>query len=98
MNTEVFVNPLGDIVMVALGTQTWYITVLIHFLPGTVGDFDKVGRENGAKYCPDGVTHNGTYNSVILDKIERSRAVRSYDDVTREGVKTPLGKNILIIS
>ena len=48
--------------------------------------------------CPDGGTHNGTYNVVILEKVERSRAVRSYADVTREDVKTPLGKNRLIIS
>ena len=47
---------------------------------------------------PDGGTHNGTYNDIILDKGERSWVVRSYDDVTREDVKTPLGKNRLRIS
>ena len=47
--------------------------------------------------CPNGRTHNGTYDAIILEKVERSRAVRSYDDVTREDVKTPLGKNRLII-
>ena len=51
-----------------------------------VGDCDKVGRKNGAKECPDGGTHNGTYDAVILEKGERSRAVRSYADVTRVNV------------
>ena len=40
----------------------------------------------------------GTYDAAVLDKGERSRAVRSYADVTREDVKTPLGQNRLIIS
>ena len=57
-----------------------------------------MGRKNGAKECPDGATHNGTYDAVILEKGERSRAVRSYAEVIREDVKTPLGKNGLIIS
>ena len=48
--------------------------------------------------CLDGRTHNGTYDAVILEKGERPWAVRSYSDVTREDVKTPLGQNILIIS
>ena len=43
-------------------------------------------------------TRNGTYDAVILEKGDRSWAVRSYADVTREDVKTPLGKNRLIIS
>ena len=38
----------------------------------SVGDCDKVGRKIGAKECPDGGTHNGTYNAVILEKGERS--------------------------
>ena len=38
----------------------------------SVGDCDKVGRGNCAKECPDGGTHNGTYNSVILEKGESS--------------------------
>ena len=63
-----------------------------------VGDFGKVGRKNCAMEWPDGGTHNGTKHAVILEKGERSRAVRSYADVTREDVKTPLGQNILIIS
>ena len=42
--------------------------------------------------CPDGGTHKGTYDDVILDKSERPRAVSSYADITREDVKTPLGK------
>ena len=52
-------------------------------LADIVGDCDKVGRENGAIKCPDVGTHNGTYNAVILEKGERSRAVRSYTDVAR---------------
>ena len=56
-----------------------------------VGDFGKVGRKNCAMEWPDGGTHNGTKHAVILEKGERSRAVRSYADVTREDVKTPLG-------
>ena len=64
----------------------------------SVGDCDKVGRKIGAKECPDGGTHNGTYNAVILEKGERSRAVRIYADVNRGDVDTPLGKNRLIIS
>ena len=43
-------------------------------------------------------TPNGTYDAVILEKGERSWAVRIYTDVTRGDVKTPLGQNILIIS
>ena len=56
-----------------------------------VGDCGKVGRKNIATECPDGGTHNGTYDAVIFEKGERSRAVRSYADVTREDLKTPLG-------
>ena len=47
--------------------------------------------------CPDIGTHNGTYDAIISEKGERSWAVRSYADVTREDVKTPLGQNRLII-
>ena len=47
--------------------------------------------------CPDGGTHNVTYDAIILDKWEKSRAVRSYADVTREDVKMPLVQNRLII-
>ena len=57
-----------------------------------------MGRKNGAMECPDGGTHNGTYDAVILEKGEMSQAVRSYSDITREYVKTPLGKNRLIFS
>ena len=63
-----------------------------------VGYCGKLGRENGAMECPDERKHNRTYNSVILDKGEKSREVRSYADVTRENVETPLGQNRLIIS
>ena len=57
------------------------------------GDCGKVGRENGAIDCPDGGIHNCTYYTVILDKGDRSQAVRRYADITREDVKTPLGPN-----
>ena len=63
-----------------------------------VGDCDKVVSKNCAKECPYGGTHNGTYTDVILEKVERSQAVRSYADVTRYDVKTPLEENRLIIS
>ena len=62
-----------------------------------VGDCGKAGRENSAMECPDIGTRNGTYDAVILEKGDRSWAVRSYADVTREDVKTPSGKNRLII-
>ena len=55
-------------------------------------------RKNGAMDFPDGGTHKGIYDAVILEKRERSRAVRSYAEVTRGDVKTPLGENRLIIS
>ena len=63
-----------------------------------VGDCDKTGRKNGAKECPNGGTHNSTYNAVIWEKGEISQAVRSYADVNRGDVETPLGENRLIIS
>ena len=47
--------------------------------------------------CSNIVARKGTYNAVKLDKGEKSRAVRSYADVTREDVHTPLGQNRLII-
>ena len=47
---------------------------------------------------PNGGTHKGTYDAVILEKGERSWAARSYADITREDVKMQLGQNILIIS
>ena len=62
-----------------------------------VGNCGKVERKKCAMECPDGGTHNGTYNDVILKKRDRSRVVRSYSDITREDVKTPLGTNRLII-
>ena len=45
-----------------------------------------MGRKNDAKECPNGGTHNGTYGVVVFEKGERSRAVRSYVDVTRGNV------------
>ena len=47
--------------------------------------------------CPNIGVHRCTYDTVKLEKVEMSRAVRSYSDVTREYVQTPLGKNRLII-
>ena len=47
--------------------------------------------------CPNIGVHGGKYNTVKLKKGEKSRAVRSYNDVTREDVQMPLGKNRLII-
>ena len=47
--------------------------------------------------CPNISVRGGTYNTVKLEKGEISRAVRSYDDVTRKDVQTPLGENRLII-
>ena len=67
-------------------------------LLATVGDCKKVVRENGAKECPNGGTHNGMYNDIILEKGERSWADGSYAEFTRKGVKRPLRKNIIIIS
>ena len=61
-----------------------------------VGDCGKTGRENGAMECPKIRLRIGTYNTVKLDKGEISRAVRSYADVTREDVQTPLDQNRLI--
>ena len=63
-----------------------------------VGDCGKTGRENGAMECPNIGVRRGTYNTVKSYKGELSRAVRIYSDVTREDVRTPLGKNRLIIS
>ena len=47
--------------------------------------------------CSNIGVRKGTYNSIKLDKGEKSRAVRGYDDVTREDVQTPLRQNRLII-
>ena len=38
----------------------------------------------------------GKYDAVKLEKGEKSRAVRSYDDVTREDVQKPSEQNRLI--
>ena len=37
------------------------------------------------------------YDALKLEKGEKSRAVRSYADITKEDVQMPLGKNRLII-
>ena len=64
----------------------------------SVGGCGKVGKKNGAMEFPDGGTHNGTYDAVILEKGERSCTVGIYADITREDLKTPSGQNRLIIS
>ena len=62
-----------------------------------VGDCGKAGRKNGAMECSNIIARKGTYGTINLEKGEKLRAVRSYADVTREYVQTPLGKNRLII-
>ena len=62
-----------------------------------VGDCGKTGRKNGAMKCPNIGLRRGTYDTIKLEKGEILRAVRSYAGVTREDVKTQLGKNRLII-
>ena len=62
-----------------------------------VGNCGKNGRENGAMEFSNIGVRRGTYDAVKLEKGEKSRAVRSYGDVTREDVQTPLGQNRLII-
>ena len=63
----------------------------------TVGYCGKEGKKNVAMKCSNIGARKGTYDAVKLEKREKSRAVRSYADVTREDVQTPLGKNRLII-
>ena len=48
--------------------------------------------------CSNIGARNGKYDAVKLEKGEKSRGVRSYTDVTREGVQTPLGQSRLIIT
>ena len=55
------------------------------------------GTNIGSKECLYGGTHKDMYDAVILEKGYMLLAFRSYDDATREDVKTPLGKNSLII-
>ena len=62
-----------------------------------VGGCGKAGRENCAMECSNIGARKGTYDAVKLEKGGKSRAVRSYADVTREDMQTPLGKNRLII-
>ena len=46
--------------------------------------------------CSNIGVRKGTYDTVKLEKGEKSRAFRSYADVTRENVQTPIGENRLI--
>ena len=62
------------------------------------GDCGKTGRETGDMECSNIGVRRYTYDAIKLDKGEKSRAVRSYADVTREDVQTPLGQNRLIIT
>ena len=68
-----------------------------HFSHRTVGGCGKTGRGNGAMECSNIGVRRGTYDAFKLEKGEKSRAVRSYTDVTREDVQTPLGQNRPII-
>ena len=47
--------------------------------------------------CSNIGVRRGTHDAVKLEKVEKSRAVGSYAEVTREDVQTPLGQNRLII-
>ena len=62
-----------------------------------VGSCGKTGRKNGAMEFSNIRVRRGTYDTVKLNKGEKSRAVRSYADVTREDMQMPLGQNKLII-
>ena len=57
----------------------------------------KTIRKNGAIECSNIGVCKGTYDTVTLEKGEKSQAVRSYADVAREDVQTPLRQNRLII-
>ena len=73
----------------------------VHVSPNAMsgGDCGNTKRKNGAMECPNIGVRRDTYDTVVKsEKGEKSRAVRSYADVTREDVQTPLGKNRLIIS
>ena len=48
--------------------------------------------------CSNIGARKSTYDAIKLEKVEKSRAVRSYVDVTREYLQTPLGQNRLIFS
>ena len=62
-----------------------------------VGYCGKTGGGNSAMELSNIGVCRGTYDAVKLEKVEKSRAVRSYADVTREDVQMPLGQNRLII-
>ena len=68
-----------------------------HLVDDAVGDCVKTGRGNGDMECPNIGVRGGTYDTVKLEKGEISWAVKSYADITREDVQTPLGQNRLII-
>ena len=62
-----------------------------------VEDYGNTGKKKGAMEWPNIGVRRGTYDTVKMEKGEKSRAVRIYADVTREDVQTPLGQNRLII-
>ena len=62
----------------------------------SVGYCGKTGRENCDMECSNIGVCRGTYDAVKLKNGEKSRAVRSYADVTREDVQKPLGQNRII--
>ena len=47
--------------------------------------------------CSNIGTRKVNYDALKLEKGEKSRAVRSYADITKEDVQMPLRKNRLII-
>ena len=60
-------------------------------LVSTVGDCGKTERKTGSMECSNIGAHKVTYDAIELEKGEKSLAVRSYTDGTREDVQTPLG-------
>ena len=79
-----------------------YIQSLINIIQDnnkviTIGGCEKAGRKNGDMECSNIGASKGTYDVVILENRERSRAVRSYANVTREDVQMTLGQNRLTI-
>ena len=49
-----------------------------------VGDCRKAVSKNGATECSNIGARKGMYNAVKLEKVDKSQAVRSYSDITRE--------------
>ena len=64
----------------------------------TAGYCGKTWRENGAMEWSNIGVCKGKYDTVKLEKGEKSWVVRTYAGVTREYVQTSLGQNRLIIT